>query len=146
MARENLARPIRPFADEQGRRVLADDEVEVGVVGHAVAFVRRPFDLDHAAVRIPAAAHVAGHVRKQQEMIDRMPDRPLGEDAVRRHLDGRRVELDQLLELRPQRRMAHRFRFLPMTTTQPQTVKRAARHAAGALRLSLRRVAENVGC
>ena len=105
--------------------MLTDDEVEVGVIGHAVAFVRRPLDLNHAPVRVPAATHVARHVREQQEMIDRMPDRPLGEHAVRRHLDGRRVQLDQLLELRPQRHMAHRFRFLPMTTTHPDRSRRA---------------------
>ena len=42
-----------------------------------------------------------------------MPHRPLGEHAVRRHLDGRRVELDQLLEIRTQRDMAHGFVFPP---------------------------------
>jgi len=75
-----------PFPD---RRV--DHEAELGVV------VGR------------AAAHVARHVRKQQEMINRMPDRPLGEHTTCRHLDSRRVELDQFFELRPQRRMAHCF-------------------------------------
>ena len=46
MAREHLARSVRLFADEQGRRMLANDEVEIGVIGHAVAFVGRPLDLD----------------------------------------------------------------------------------------------------
>jgi hypothetical protein len=103
--------------------MFADDEVEVGVIGHAVALVRRALDLDHAEVRIPAAAHVARHVRKQQEMVNRMPDRPLGEQTVRRHPDGRRVELDQLFELRPQRHMAHRFRSLPTTMRIPDQSK-----------------------
>ena len=105
MARENLARSVRLLADEQGRRVLANDEVEIGVIGHAVAFVGRPLDLDDASVRVPAATHVARHVRKQQEMINRMPDRTFGEYAVGRHLHRRRVQLDQLPELQPQRHM-----------------------------------------
>ena len=46
--------------------MLADDEVQLGIIGHAVAFVRRTSDLDDAAARIPAPAHVARHVREQE--------------------------------------------------------------------------------
>src|SRR5258708_9417856 len=66
---------------------------------------------------IPAATHVARHVREQQEMINRMPNRPFGELAVRRQLDRRRVQLDQLLEIRPQRNMPHGVRFVLTTVT-----------------------------
>src|SRR5258708_12568573 len=66
---------------------------------------------------IPAATHVARHVREQQEMINRMPNRPFGELAVRRQLDRRRVQLDQLLEIRPQRNMTHGLPFLLTTVT-----------------------------
>src|SRR5215468_11279553 len=45
MRGEHLAPPVRPFADERGGGMLADDEVQLGVIGHAVAFVRRTLDL-----------------------------------------------------------------------------------------------------
>ena len=79
MRGENLAPTVRPLAHEQRRRVLAYDQVEVGVIGHAVAFVGGALDLGDAVFRIPAAAHVARHVREQEIMVERMPDRPLGE-------------------------------------------------------------------
>jgi len=56
--------------------MLADDQVQLRVVSHAVAFVRRTFDLDDATPGIPASAHVGGHVGKQQILIHGVPDRP----------------------------------------------------------------------
>src|SRR5882757_8942788 len=41
MRGEYLAPPVRPFANERRRGMLADDQVQLGVVGHAVALVRR---------------------------------------------------------------------------------------------------------
>ena len=79
MRSENLAPPVRALAHEQRRRVLADDEVEVGVIGHAVAFVGGPLRLGDAMFRVPAAAHVARHVGEQEIVVERMPDRPFGE-------------------------------------------------------------------
>src|SRR4051812_9237727 len=40
MRGDHLAAPVRPFANQRGGRMLADDQVQLGVVGHAVAFVR----------------------------------------------------------------------------------------------------------
>jgi len=37
----DLAPPVRPFPHERRCRVLADDEVQLGIIGHAVALVRR---------------------------------------------------------------------------------------------------------
>src|SRR5260370_12837880 len=73
MRGEHLAAPVRPFANERGRGMLADDQVQVRVVGHAVAFVRRAFDLDDAAPDVPAPAHVGGHVAKQQILVHAGP-------------------------------------------------------------------------
>ena len=128
--------------------MLADDEVEVGVIGHAVALVRRTLDLDDAAVRVPAPPHVARHVGEQQEMIDRMPHRPLGEHAVRRHLDGRRVELDQFLEIRTRREIwLMASCFLPMATAHPRPVEaRGPDTRTARVRHSLRRVPRMPAC
>src|SRR5437660_12639981 len=46
MRGEHLAPPVGPFANERGGGMLADDQVQLRVVGHAVAFVRRTPDLD----------------------------------------------------------------------------------------------------
>src|SRR5688572_318415 len=35
MRGEHLAAPVRPFANERGRRMFADNQIELGVVGHA---------------------------------------------------------------------------------------------------------------
>ncbi|MGY2934830.1 putative ferredoxin-like protein [Bradyrhizobium sp. GM6.1] len=59
---QHLAPPVRPLADQRRCRVLANDQIKFGVIGHAVAFVRRAFDLGNAVPRIPAPAHVARHV------------------------------------------------------------------------------------
>ena len=119
--------------------MLADDEIEIGVIGHAVAFVGRPLDLNDAPVRVPAAPRVARHVGEQQEMIDRMPDRSLGEDTVRRQLDGGRVQLDQFLEIRSQRHMAQCLRFLPMIATRLRSAKARRRDTRSLRGVNLRR-------
>ena len=108
MGRENLAPPVRPLAHERGGRVLAHDQVEVGVIGHAVAFVGRPTHLGDAAPGVPAAAHVGRHVREEKIVVEGMPDRPLGEGEPGPDLTNRRIRVDQLLEFRPERRMGHR--------------------------------------
>ena len=108
MGRENLAPPVRPFAHERRCRVLAHDQVEIGVVGHAVAFVGRPAHFRDAARGVPAAAHVGRHVGEQKIVVDRMPDRTLGEGEPGPDLTDRRIRIDQVLEFRPQGRMRHR--------------------------------------
>ena len=89
--------------------MLADDQVEIGVVGHAVAFVGRAAHFRDAPRRVPAAAHVGRHVREQKIVVDRMPDRTLGEGEPGSDLTDRRVRIDQFLEFRPQGRMRHRW-------------------------------------
>ena len=118
MRGEHLAAPVGPFANERGRGMLADDEVQLRVVGHAVAFVGRTPDLDDAASGVPAPAHVGGHVGKQQIVIHRMPDRSLGELEARPRLADRRVGVDQVFEFRSQSDMRHRLRpcFTPGTS------------------------------
>ncbi len=81
--------------------MLAHDEVEVGVIGHAIAFVGRPADFDDAASGVPPSPHVGWHVREQKIVIDRMPDRPLSEGEPGSQLDHRRIEIDQVREFRP---------------------------------------------
>ena len=92
--------------------MLANDQVEVGVVGHAVALVGGALDLGDAVFPIPAAAHVARHVREQEIMVERMPDRPLGECEPGPDLIDLRLEVDQVDEFRLQRLVAHCWRFL----------------------------------
>jgi len=104
---EHVAAAIGALADQRRRGMLADDQVKVGVIGHAIAFVRRTPDLDDAARCVPATANVAGHVRKQQIMIDRMPDRPLGEGEAAAELADRRIGVDQFLEFGAQRGVGH---------------------------------------
>ena len=98
MRREHLAPAVGALAHQARGRVLADDQVEVGVIGHAVALVRRPHDLAHAAALVPAAAHVGRHVGEQQIVIDRVPDRPFGEGEAGAELADRRIDVDQMLE------------------------------------------------
>ena len=107
MRREHLAPPVRPLAHQARCRVLADDQVQVGVIGHAVVLVRRPPHLAHAAARVPAPPHVGRHVGEQEIMIDRMPDRPFGEGEAGAELADRRIDVDQLLELGAHRAVGH---------------------------------------
>src|SRR5258708_2237330 len=119
MRGEHLAAPVRPFANERGRGMLADDEIQLRIVGHAVAFVRRAFDLDDTTPGVPAPAHVAGHVGKQQILIHRMPDRSFRELEAGPRLTNRGIGIDQVFEFRPQGDMRHwsfPLRFTPGTS------------------------------
>jgi len=80
--------------------VLADDEVQLRVIRHAVAFVRGALDLDDAAPCIPSPAYIARHIREQKIVIDRMPDRSLGEFEARADLADRRIGINQGFEFR----------------------------------------------
>src|SRR5262245_41962667 len=95
---EHLAAPVGTLAPQRARHVLADDEVEVGVVRHAVALERRPHHLDDGAVGRVAAPHVAGHVGEEEMVLGGMPDRPLRErEAGGDPLDFRPF-LDELVD------------------------------------------------
>ena len=95
---DDLARPVRALAHERARHVLADEQVEIGVVGHPVALVREVPDLDDRAVGRVLAPDVAGHVREEQVVLRRVPDRPLRErEAGRDPLDLRAL-LDELVD------------------------------------------------
>src|SRR5262249_31100119 len=86
-------------AHERARRVLADDQPAVGVERHPVALVARAEHLLDATGLVPAPPRVAGHVREEQELLLRVPDRPLGEGeagAEPLHLD---VLVDEAREL-----------------------------------------------
>jgi hypothetical protein len=77
--------------------VFADEEVQLRVVGHPVALVRRAHDLAHARAVEPAA-DVARHVGEQQVLLHRVPDRPFGEGEARARLPDGRVLVDQAAE------------------------------------------------
>ena len=97
--RHHLAPRIRAFAHQARGGVLAHDQVQVLIVGHAVALVGGALDLAHAAALVPASPHVGRHVREQQIVLDRMPDRSFGERKAGSDLADRRPAVDELLEL-----------------------------------------------
>src|SRR5258707_5029083 len=92
-----------PGGDQRRRRVLADDQIEVSVIGHAIAFVRRALDLDDAARGVPATADIGGHIRKQEIVTEGMPDRPPGEGKTNTELTNGRTGIDQVPEIAAQR-------------------------------------------
>ena len=96
---QHLAPSVRALAHQARGGVLAHDQVQVLIVGHAVALVGGALDLAHAAALVPTSPHVGRHVREQQVMLDRMPDRALGEGEAGAHLADRRPAVDELLEL-----------------------------------------------
>src|SRR5689334_11819397 len=90
MRGDHLAPAVGPLTDQGRGGMLANDQVEFGIIGHAVAFVGRALDLGDAAPGIPSPAYITGHVRKQQIVMHRMPDRPFGEiEACADLADGR---------------------------------------------------------
>ena len=97
---EHLA-PAAPavgvHAHDRARDVLADDEPPVVVDRHPVALVGRVGDLGDPRVRVPAPAHVAGHVAEEQEAVG-VPDRPLGEGEAGPDLLDLGALVDQLAE------------------------------------------------
>ena len=108
MRGDHLAPSIGTLADQGRGGMLADDQVEFGVIGHAVALVRRTLDLDDAAPGVPSPADIARHVGEQQIVMDRMPDRAFREVKTRADLADRRVGVDQGFEFRAQRDVRHR--------------------------------------
>src|SRR4029077_17565405 len=53
MRGQHLAVAAGGLSDEGGGGMFADDQVQIGVISHAVAFVRRPADLADAALGVP---------------------------------------------------------------------------------------------
>ncbi len=66
MRRQDLAPPVGAFAHQRGGGVLADDQVQPGIIGHAVALVGRTHRLANA-LPVETAAHVARHVGEQAD-------------------------------------------------------------------------------
>src|SRR4051812_4916024 len=91
--------PVRIHAHERARRVLADEQASVRVVGHAVALVARVGDLGDAVLLAPAATDVAGHVAEEKETPLLVPDRALGEGEARAQPLELRLPIDELEEL-----------------------------------------------
>ena len=79
--------------------MLADEQVQVGVVGHAVALVARVHHLLDAAVRRPLAADVGGHVAEEEVLVARVPDRALGKGEPGSELLDLDVLVDELGQL-----------------------------------------------
>ena len=78
--------------------MLADEQVEVGVEGHAVALERRVAHLGHGAVERDLAANVRRHVGEVEDLLRRVPDRPLGEGESGRELLDPGALLDELVD------------------------------------------------
>jgi hypothetical protein len=82
--------------------MLADEQVALGVVDHAVAFITGSHHLLHPVPLAPTAAHIARHVAEEKELVLAVPDRALGEGEAGGyplHL-GRQVDqVRQLLRL-----------------------------------------------
>src|SRR5262249_9075832 len=104
----DLAAAAGRLAHEAGGGVLADDEVEIGIAGHAVAFVRGPPHLPRAAFLVPAPPDIPRHVGEQEVVLSRMPDRPLGEDESCGHAADWLPPVDQVLEFRCLGLIGHR--------------------------------------
>ena len=98
LLRDDLARPVGALADERRGHVLADEQVEVGVVRHPVALVREVPHLDDGAVRRVLAADVARHVGEEEVLVLRVPDRPFREREAGRHALDLRAFLDELVD------------------------------------------------
>ena len=64
MRTQDLAHSIRCKTNQRRGGMLADNQVELGIVGHAVALVGRAHDFRDTR-RIPAPAHIPWHVGKQ---------------------------------------------------------------------------------
>ena len=78
--------------------MLADQKVQLGVVGHPVGLVGRLLDDGNALPRSPLAARIGGHVGEDEVAVHRVPQRPLGEgEAGPQQADGG-VFLDDVAE------------------------------------------------
>jgi hypothetical protein len=77
--------------------MLTDQQVELPVIGHAIALVGRAHDLADAAT-IMATAHIGRHVREQQILVSWMPDRTFSEREPGSCLHDRDIGIDQRLE------------------------------------------------
>ena len=106
---QDLALSPRAQAHQARGGVLADDEVQLRVVGHAVALVGGAHHLAHASRLVPPPAHVARHVGEQQVVLGRVPDRSFGELEARADLPHRRVGVDEGGELAAAHVVGHRF-------------------------------------
>ena len=96
--RERLAHAVGALAHERARDVLADEQVEVRVEGHPVALERRVPDLGHRAVQRDLPPDVGRHVGEVEDLLRRVPDRPLGEgESGCELLDGGAL-LDELVD------------------------------------------------
>ena len=111
--------------------MLADDQIEIGVVGHAVAFVGGTTHFLDAALGVPTPPDVGGHVGEQKKMLDGVPDRPLGEREPRTELADRREGVDQGLEFRLENGMGHGkapFEFKRHCERQQPSLRAIAKH------------------
>ncbi len=76
--------------------MFANQQIEIRVIGHPVALVRRARHLFDALSRAPASSHVSGHVRKQEILFNRMPKWPFGEGKAGADLAHRGGGRDQV--------------------------------------------------
>ena len=95
--------------------MFADQQIQVGVIGHPVALVGRVHNLANTCPVQPPP-HVAGHVRKQQVMVNRMPDRTFGEGKARPLLPDGGVLVDQIAKTGIEGFMCHGVRLTPGTS------------------------------
>ena len=113
--------------------MLADEQVEVGVVGEPVALVRRAHHVLGADARRVLAPGVAGHVREEEVVLGRVPDRPLGEREPGRDLLDRGALLDELVDrvrLRVDTHVASPFVTMSRRQYRPRAEPRSSRTGA----------------
>ena len=98
--------------------MFANQQVQIGIIGHAVAFVGRFGNLNHPVSRHKFAPGVARHVGKDQVLLNRVPQRTFGKNISRSDLAYRLVLSNQVPKtvifgdmthlLFPFRRLRHR--------------------------------------
>ncbi len=107
MRAHDLAIAVRPEPGNRAGGMFADKQVVCAVIGHSVALVRRSHDFRYRPVRRPFAANVRRHVREEQMLLCRVPDRPFGEGEACSQLQDRRVDVDQFMEPAVDRGVSH---------------------------------------
>ena len=115
MASQHFTRAIRAEPGDRRRRMLANHQVQFGILGEAVALVRRARHLLDSSCRGPLPAHIGRHVGKQQMLLHRVPKRPFGKGKARTKLLDRRIGIEQVIETRVDGEMGQGGTIPPVT-------------------------------
>jgi len=108
MRRKQFPVAVRAEPRDRARGMLTDEEVQLRVIGHAVALVRRAQIFAHTLLPGPLAPDIARHVGEQEMAFHRMPDGPLGENETGADPFNSGVLVHQVQEFRVDNGMSHR--------------------------------------